>query len=127
MAVKVLMVEDDVMVRRMYERAFAIEGMDFVTASDGTIVLESILLNRPDIIILDIMMPNFNGLETLRELKENKRTRNVPVIILSAHDDQRLIDQALQLGAKRYLIKNVVEPAQVIEIIHDILKTDKKS
>lgn len=121
MAIKLLLIEDDPVVRRMYERAFSMEGFDTRTASDGTIVFESILLNRPDVILMDVMMPNFNGLETLEELKSERKTQSIPVIMLSAYDDPKIIEKALSLGAARYLVKNNVEPSEISEIVRQIV------
>lgn len=119
--IKLLIVEDDPMIRRMYDRAFDTENFNVTSASDGTIVFETIKLNRPDIVLLDVMMPNFNGLETLAELKEERLTHSIPIIMLSAYDDQEIIDKALGLGAARYLVKNNVEPKDIIAIIYEVL------
>ncbi|MEK7059735.1 MAG: response regulator [Patescibacteria group bacterium] len=118
-AIKLLLVEDDPPIRRMYENAFEIAGFQVASAYDGTLVAETILNNPPDIVIMDVMMPNFDGLDTLRELKINPKTSSIPVIMLSANDDPKVIDKALKLGAAHYLIKSNVEPADVIKIIKD--------
>lgn len=125
--IKLLIVEDDPMVRRMYDRAFAMEGFSIITAHDGTIVYETIKLNRPDIILLDVMMPNFNGIETLGELKEEWATHDIPVIMLSAYDDQEIIQKALSIGAARYLVKNEVEPKDIVAIIYEVLGLHKNA
>lgn len=120
MAIQVLLIEDDAVVRRMYERAFAMAGFVVTTESDGTVVTESVELSRPDIIVMDVMMPNFNGLETLEELKKNSKTQSVPVIMLSAYDDEKIVKKAMDLGASRYLVKNAVEPNQIVDIVREV-------
>lgn len=120
MAIRLLLIEDDAVVRRMYERAFAMAGFLVTSESDGTVVTESVELSRPDIIVMDVMMPNFNGLETLEELKKNQKTQSVPVIMLSAYDDEKIVTKALNLGASRYLVKNAVEPDQIVNIIREV-------
>jgi DNA-binding NarL/FixJ family response regulator len=125
MAIKLLLIEDDAVVRRMYDRAFAMAGFEVRTESDGTIVTESVELNRPDIIVMDVMMPNFNGLETLEDLKKNRKTQGVPVIMLSAYDDEKIVQKAIDLGAARYLVKNAVEPDQIVSIIKEVVGTDE--
>lgn len=122
MATKVLIVEDEPLVQRMYDRALSMAGLDVRLAKDGTIVFETILLNRPDIIILDVMMPNFNGLETLKELKKDRKTWSIPVIMLSANDNPEVIQQALSLGAERYLVKQNVEPQDIVNYINQAVE-----
>src|SRR5260221_10225243 len=110
MALRLMLVEDDPMIQRLYENLFARAGFAVMIANDGTIVKETILANQPDIIVMDVMMPNFNGLVTLKELKTNPKTASIPVVMLSAYSDPKLVKQALDLGAKRYLVKSEMEP-----------------
>jgi DNA-binding NarL/FixJ family response regulator len=121
MAIKLLLIEDDAVVRRMYDRTFAMAGFEVRTESDGTVVTETVELNRPDVIVMDVMMPNFNGLETLEDLKKNRKTQGVPVIMLSAYDDEKIVQKAMDLGAARYLVKNAVEPNQIVEIVKEVV------
>ena len=115
--IKVLLVEDDPPIRRMYENAFERAGCRVSSAYDGTLVRETILNNPPDIVILDVMMPNFDGIATLKDLKINPKTKDIPVIMLSAYDDPELIKKALDLGAAYYLVKSNVEPSEVVAMI----------
>jgi CheY-like chemotaxis protein len=70
---------------------------------------------------MDVMMPNFNGLKALEELKSKPETQNIPVIMLSANDDDAIVQKALGLGAARYLFKDKLEPSQVIQIIKEVM------
>ncbi|MEK7594014.1 MAG: response regulator [Patescibacteria group bacterium] len=115
--IKLLLVEDDPPIRRMYENAFEREGFEVQSAYDGTLVRETILNNPPDIVIMDVMMPNFDGIATLKDLKLNAKTSSIPVIMLSANDDPAVIKKALDLGAAHYLVKSNVEPSEVVAII----------
>lgn len=117
MALKLLLVEDDPAIQRMYSYMFSRAGFDVQTANDGTIVYETILLNRPDIVVMDVMMPNFNGLTTLKELKANPKTQSVPVVMLSAYNDKDLVRQALKLGAAKYILKSSMEPEELVKTI----------
>jgi DNA-binding response OmpR family regulator len=114
---KIMMVEDDPIILRMYENLFMRLDIESMTAVDGALVLETIAYNRPDAIIMDVMMPNFNGLATLQDIKNDFRTQRIPVFMLSANDDEKIIKKALDLGAKRYLIKDQFEPQEVVDII----------
>jgi CheY-like chemotaxis protein len=115
-----MLVEDDPLVQRLYERAFTSQGFDVTLAKDGTLVYETIRIHRPDIIVMDVMMPNFNGIETLEELKSNPDTRNIPIVMLSANDDPEIVKKALELGAVRFLFKDKVAIDQVVQTIKDI-------
>jgi DNA-binding response OmpR family regulator len=125
MAIKVLIVEDDPMLRRMYDTAFNVAEFEVTKAEDGTIVTETASLNPPDVIILDMMMPNFNGLDTLKELQTSVQTRGIPVLILSAYDDPELVAKALKAGASRYLSKNEYDPEQLVKIVREVATSKK--
>jgi twitching motility two-component system response regulator PilH len=119
MNTKLLLVEDDPTMQRMYANMFTRAGFTVITADDGTIVLETVMLQRPDIILMDVMMPNFNGLATLRELKTNPKTGTIPIIMLSAFNDEQLVEKALNYGAARYLVKSEVEPDDLVKTVQE--------
>lgn len=119
MAIKLIYVEDDPLLQRMYNLAFSDAGFDARLANDGTIVLETVLVNRPDVILMDVMMPNFDGLKTLKELKSHPKTSDIPVIMISAYDDKPLIDKAMKLGAERYIIKGTLTPVGLINVVKE--------
>ena len=76
----------------------------------------------PDIIFLDIRLPKMDGLEVLRKLRAQEKTRNIPVIILSNYDEEDLVARGLRLGAHEYLIKARTTPSSLSEGIEDWLK-----
>ena len=123
---KLILVEDDPTIRRMYERAFVAAGFDVTTSDDGTIIADVAKLNPPDIILMDVMMPNFNGLEALKELKANVLTRGIPVIMLSAFDNADIVRRALQLGARYYLVKSAYEPQEIVNILNETIAERQK-
>lgn len=114
---KIMMVEDDPVILRMYENAFMRLDIESMTATEGTLVLETIMYDRPDAIIMDVMMPNFDGLKTLQDLKNDDHTTRIPVFMLSAYDDAETIQKALDLGAAHYFVKDKVDPQEVISTI----------
>lgn len=122
---KVLLIDDDDMIIRLYERALMKSGFNVSTARDGTIVAETIKYNRPDIILMDVMMPNFNGVNTLKELKSKPLTSNIPIVMFSAYDDKNLIKKTMDLGAVKYLLKSAYDPKEVANILHEVLGTSK--
>jgi CheY-like chemotaxis protein len=122
---KILVVEDDPFIQRLYTKLFKEEGFVLTLSPDGTGVVEKVKQEQPDIIMMDIMMPNRNGLEALGDLKANDETKNVPVIMLSASEDDSLLFQAMQAGANRYLVKSRLEPTEVLAIVKEVITQTK--
>ena len=118
---KVLLVDDTEMIVRMYTRALTEAGYEVVTAGDGQAAYDQARNATPDLILMDVMMPNRNGMEALGDLKDNEETKDIPVIMLSAHEDDQLLMQAMQMGAKRYLVKSRLDPDQVVSITREVL------
>lgn len=114
---KILVVEDDQLIQRMYGRSLAQAGYTVVFANNGPEALDVATHERPDTILMDVMMPGMDGIEVLKELKANPATAPVPVIMLSANDDPELMQHALETGAVKYLTKSDVEPKQIVEFI----------
>lgn len=117
---KVLIVEDDPMIQEMYATMFEIKGFDVVLANDGVEGLEK-SITRPDIILLDIMMPRMNGLQMLDKLKQDATLKDIPVIMLSNLADESDIRNALAAGAVKYLVKSDYIPSQVAGIIEEVI------
>lgn len=119
---KILLVDDDPLLVRMYQKKLENDGYAVATADDGDVALTQINAFKPDLILLDIMMPKVNGLQVLSKLKENKETSNIPVILLtnvSGSDED--IDRGLELGAVAYLVKAGNRPVAVVEKVKEIL------
>jgi two-component system alkaline phosphatase synthesis response regulator PhoP len=103
---KVLLVEDDPMVVRMYQKKLTMDGYNVSLAFNGEEGLAAIAKDRPDIILLDIMMPKMNGFEVLNVLKNDESLKNIPVIVLTNMDDRsEHMEKIRQLGANDYLVK----------------------
>jgi DNA-binding response OmpR family regulator len=120
--VNVLLVEDDPSVLEMYRLKLELDGYRVDTALDGEEGLRKAGDVSPDIIFLDIRLPKMDGLEVLRKLRAQEKTRNIPVIILSNYDEEDLVARGLRLGAHEYLIKARTTPASLSEGIEDWLK-----
>jgi two-component system, chemotaxis family, chemotaxis protein CheY len=118
---KIVLVEDDEVMARMYRKVFSFGGFEITVASDGREGLKKIKQILPDLIILDVMMPKMNGLEVLNELKLNRDTKNIPVVMLTNLSLPEEIRFALEKGAVRYLIKCENEPKKVFEIVQKLL------
>ncbi|MDP2671481.1 MAG: response regulator [bacterium] len=118
---KVLLVEDDQFIRNLYERMLSKGGYRVKIATNGNEALEIAKKESFDLLLLDIMMPEKDGFQVLQELKEDNKTRDLNVIVLSNLDDDPLLTKALSLGAKAYIIKSSASPAKVLEEIKSVI------
>lgn len=102
---KIMVVEDDEHISKVYEIKFAKEGIDVSLARDGEEAVVKITAEKPDVILLDLMIPKKDGFGVLEEIKKNPELVNIPVIILSNLGQKVDQDRALALGANEYLVK----------------------
>ncbi len=100
---RVLLVEDDRSVREAVERALRFEGYEVVTARDGSEALSAVMNDRPDVIILDVMMPHIDGLEACRRIRA--RGDSTPILMLTARESVSDRVAGLDAGADDYLVK----------------------
>lgn len=114
---KIIIIDDDVAIRKMYGQKFSIEGWQALTARDGQEGLEIIKHNAPDLILLDIMMPKQDGFDVLKKIKKDKVLHNIPVIMLTNLADLEDKEEALKRGAKDYLVKTNYTPQQVCDLV----------
>ncbi|MBV8159306.1 MAG: response regulator [Acidimicrobiia bacterium] len=102
---RILVAEDDADVLQLIALTLELDGHQVVNAASGDEVLRHAMQARPDVIVLDVMMPRVDGLTTLRQLRQQPLTRDIPVVLLSAkaqHDD---IEAGMQAGATCYVTK----------------------
>lgn len=118
---KILVIDDTELIRMIYRDRLGQEGYAVILASDGVAGVQSALAEKPDLILLDLVMPRQNGLDTLKQLKDDPRTQAIPVIILSNRDDDEEIKSGMRLGAEDYLKKTGSSPAEVTDKIKAIL------
>lgn len=114
---KILLIEDDDLMIKMYQRYFVIEGYTVEVAENGMIGLEKAKTFKPNIILLDIMMPVLNGLQTLEKLKTDPETKDIKVFMLTNLVNKKDADSAIAKGAIKYFIKSEYEPKQLLEEI----------
>lgn len=104
-AKKILVVDDDEVLRRMVKSILEKEKFQVLQAADGWEGLEKANKEKPDLILLDIMMPEMKGLDVLRTLKANEATSSIPVIMLTVVGDSETVVQAIELKISGYLLK----------------------
>lgn len=118
---KVLLVEDDKFLVRMYEARLSAEGFKVETALNGDECLEKASSSNPDIILLDLMLPLLDGFAVLQRLKADEKIKKIPVIVFSNRSQQDDILKAKELGAEDFLVKVSTPPEEVIRKINNIL------
>jgi DNA-binding response OmpR family regulator len=118
---KVLIIEDDPLIYRLYKKLFALEGFEVELADNGLSGLEILPVFKPDIILLDIMMPTMNGLDMLTKIKADPATKDIPVIVLTNVSDMSVAHMATSNGAVLCLIKSQTEPSEVVAAVRGVL------
>jgi CheY-like chemotaxis protein len=118
---RVLMVEDHPDIADLYQLKLQLEGYRVAVASDGVAGLSMARSLIPDLILLDIHVPQLDGLQVLAALREDKATDELPVIVCSGDDDPQLIKEANRLGAVAYLVKANLLPSRLSKTVGDVL------
>jgi len=114
-AKKVLLVEDDPLILKMYQAKFQNEGYKVSVAEDGVHGLSMVTEEKPDIILLDIMMPQMSGIDFLKKLRATESGKNIPVLVLTNLSEKTEEQDAVSLGVKEYLLKASLTPAEIVE------------
>jgi CheY-like chemotaxis protein len=118
---KVLVVDDDEVIRQLIAVNLNLEGFEVVTATDGQDCLDQVLEVRPDVVTLDVMMPQLDGWTTAQRLREDEATRHIKVVLITARaqdDDKR---RGREIGVDAYLTKPF-DPAELIQVVRDLVK-----
>jgi len=118
---KILIVDDEKQIVTAYNEHLAREGYEIETAYDGEEALMKVKEFAPDLILLDILMPNLDGLEALKNLKEDALTKDIPVIMLTNLGEKENLVRASELGSTLYFIKAETSLAILDRWIKDIL------
>lgn len=121
--VRVLFIEDDQAVADMYRLKLELDGYSVTVASDGETGVKLAREHPPDLVFLDIRLPKMDGLAVLEALRADNRTRYIPVIILSNHGEEELVERGLRLGALEYLIKSQTTPSHLAGALPSWLDT----
>lgn len=122
---KILLVEDDNFIIDIYITKLKEVGFSVQSAANGEDALAKIKQSRPDLVLLDIVLPQVTGFEFLQEIKSMPELKNVPVIVLSNLGQKKEVEKGLSLGAAKYLIKAHYTPTEVVEEIRTVLNKNK--
>lgn len=115
MAKKILIIEDEELIRNLLEKKLQKEGYEVAAAENGLEGLEKMKEIHPDLILLDIVMPQKGGFEVMEEMQKNEELKEIPIIIISNSGQPVELDKAKELGAKDWLIKTEFDPQEVLE------------
>jgi CheY-like chemotaxis protein len=115
MAKKILIVEDEEVMYNLLQKKLSEEGYEATVAVDGEEGLKKMKETKPDLILLDIVMPRMGGLEVMEEMEREPELKKIPVIVISNSGQPVELDRAKRLGAKDWLIKTEFDPQEVIE------------
>ncbi len=118
---KILFVEDEPTLQKTFREVLTQEGYEFISALDGKIGVRLAKMHQPDLILLDLILPKIHGFEVLKALKEDEETKEIPIIVLTNLEGVGDIDQALELGARTYLVKAQYTLEEVVEKIKKAL------
>lgn len=102
---KILLVDDEPDMTRVIGKSLEVSGYEVIIAGDGAECISKAQCEQPDVILLDNVMPNMDGLTALEKLRSSRRTEDIPVIIVTALDDEDSIARALNGGADSYVVK----------------------
>lgn len=122
---KVLLVDDDQALQTVFSTALKTDGFQVVNAYDGKSALDVAKTEKPDLILLDQVLPDIQGNEVLKTLKAEAETANIPVAMLSNFGQNDLIQEAISAGALDYILKYQVEPQDLVKKIQSLVSSQQ--
>jgi DNA-binding response OmpR family regulator len=119
---KILFIEDEAALQKTFRDILEKEGYQMISALDGESGLRLAKSEKPDLILLDLILPKKDGFEVLKELKEDESTKGIPVIVLTNLEDIESVEKAIELGATTYLVKAQYTLEEVIQKVKKALE-----
>lgn len=118
---KIVIIEDDLAISQMYRMKFETDGFEVYLADNGQSGVDLVKTVQPDIVLLDLLMPELSGHQTLAEIRADQNIANTPVIILTNTESEQAEIEAQQLGIEAYIIKANETPTQVVAKTKEVL------
>ena len=118
---KILIIDDDPFILDMYVLKFTDNGFTIETASDGKAGLEKISSFKPDIVLLDVIMPKMDGFEVVKKLNEEKKEHPFKILFLTNFGQKEDVEKGMSMGADGYIIKANFTPTEVVEKVRELL------
>jgi len=119
---KILFIEDESALQKTFGEILKQEGYEMISALDGETGLRLAKSEKPDLILLDLILPKMHGFDVLKKIKEDKEIKNIPVIVLTNLEDIKDVDRAIGLGATTYLVKAQYSLEEIVEKIKNALR-----
>ncbi len=119
---KILLVDDDLALMTVFSTALSGAGYQVVTAADAKTGIDKVKSERPDLVLLDQMLPDMNGNDILKVLKQDPTTKNFPVAMLSNYSDEKVMQESIQQGAMDYILKYQIEPKDLVNKVKLLLQ-----
>lgn len=121
MSKKILFIEDESVMQKAVSEFLGVKGYQVVSALDGELGLRAAQVEKPDLILLDIILPKKNGFEVLKDLKSGADTKSIPVIVLTNLSEMGDIGKILELGVTTYLVKSDQSLKDILAIVEKTL------
>ena len=122
--IHMLLIEDDTFLGNIYKTKFEIEGFKVSVSENGEAGLSDAKKKKPDVILLDILLPKMDGFTVLKHLKEDDSVKEIPVILLTNLGQKDDVEKGLEMGAADYLIKAHFKPSEVLNKVKKVLKLE---
>ena len=119
-AKKILLAEDDPLLIDIYTTKLKEKGFDVIVVDSGERVVETVREERPDVVMLDIVLPHQDGWSILSQIKEDEELKNTKVVVLSNLGQKEEVEKGIKLGAAQYIIKAHYTPSQVVQEIEKL-------
>lgn len=117
---RILIADDELLIRRLLTVILEPDGFVVTAVGDGAEALAKAQADPPDLLILDLMMPEKDGLEVLQVVRQDPRLRHLPVVVITAAGSQSYVDQAMDFGATRCIMKPFMK-AEVLQLVKELL------
>ncbi len=120
---KIAIIEDDPTISQMYRMKFEADGFDVRVANNGQIGIDIVKSFQPDIILLDIQMPEVNGAEALKQIRQSESSKTTPVIVLTNLGEEEAPQEMRSLGIHSYIVKANYTPRQVVTHVKEAVES----
>jgi len=122
---KILLIEDEPLVIRLYEKSLKYGKHEVVSAMNGSEGLKKMRESKPEIVLLDVMMPDMNGMQVLEEMSKDPELKDIPVIMLTNLSGKHDAELAIEKGATEYWVKKDTRPQELGDRVNEILGEEK--
>lgn len=120
--IHVLIVEDDIFLAEIYQKKFEMEGFKVSMANNGEKGLADIKKKKPDVVLLDILLPKLDGFAVLKAVKSDPAIKNIPIILFTNIGQKDDVRRGLEEGAADYLIKTHFKPSEIVDKVREVLR-----